>query len=186
MLTSMRSKLLGTQFTRNLLQKRFWHPPPKNYDQQQNGLYPTDIKWTSHTERSPYQRWDDDVHRRNFGEPIHEEFDLQDAFFQGKHDPWGNFMNGIKNMAWIPLFFALFYGGAYLLNQAVETRPPPKRLDPEVQRYLDTKGWERVNKDREYQVVKQFAFDAQVDPTVPIRQRQTDEFGKAVKAQHSH
>lgn len=45
-----------------------WQPPPRDYDPQ-FGDYPN-LPWQEIAKRSPYQHWDDPVHRRNFGETV--------------------------------------------------------------------------------------------------------------------
>lgn len=91
---------------------RKWHPPSKDYDPE-FGDYPK-LPWSSIESRSPYAKWDDPIHRRNFGEPIHEEFEIQDAFFAGEHDPAKNLKTGLYGQAWIFMIFMGFAGLTWL------------------------------------------------------------------------
>lgn len=45
-----------------------WKPPPKDYDSQ-FGDYPK-LPWQEWEKRDPNVKWDDPIHRRNFGEPV--------------------------------------------------------------------------------------------------------------------
>jgi hypothetical protein len=135
---------------------RYWTPPSKNYESN-FGDYPK-LPWRPYHERSPYQYWDDPIQRRQYGEPIHEEFEIQDAFFPGEHSPWTNFKEAMEGQLWI---FGLFLAGAavtYLITDE-ERANPPHEIPPEVLEYLNEAGKERINR-RPYEVPRKPTFDA--------------------------
>lgn len=165
-----------------------WWPPPKNYDPQQGKDYPTDIPWRSHSERSPYQHWDDPIHRRQFGETLHEEFDMQDAFYPGSHNQWQNLWQGLKEFSLVPAYLLVFAAAAYIMRNPW-WKPPPHEPREDVKQYLKTAGWDRALKNRPYEPSRLFAINSnnhlQVDPH-HAPQRNTDEFGRAVQAGGHH
>jgi hypothetical protein len=125
-----------------IVQKRAWHPPPSNW-KSYFGDYPK-FPWSSIDDRSPYVRWDDPIHRRNTGEPIPEEFEIQDAFFPGDHSPWENLKKGMYGQMWVAIVAVTFGVAAYA--SALTKQPMRRELPQEVQSYLDTAGWDRVVK----------------------------------------
>lgn len=143
-----------TRGLRVVAQRRHWHPPHQGW-QSHFGDYPK-MPWTSIDERSPYQRWDDPVNRRNFGEPIPEEFEIQDAFFPGDHTPVDNLKTGLYGQAWVVAIAAFF--GAIAYGLAHTKKPMRRDLPDEVQKYLDEAGWDRVVK-RPYEPVATLPFD---------------------------
>ncbi|KAI3657708.1 hypothetical protein MP638_003963 [Amoeboaphelidium occidentale] len=160
--TKLTARKLSTGFTQQLrlplqlqtplkaIQVRQWHPPPAGYDPQ-FGDYPK-LPWIPHDKRSPYAHYDDPVHRRNFGETVPEEFDLQDAYFPGDHTPWENFKEGLKGQ--IPMIgIVLFFLGAAYLFYLDDNKAPPNVLPEEVVNYLKNSGWDEV-RVRPYEVPK--------------------------------
>jgi hypothetical protein len=128
-----------------------WNPPSKDYDPQ-FGDYPN-LPWIPFDKRDPYVHWDDPVHRRNFGEVIHEEFDVQDGFFQGEHEPSSDFMSGLKGQGIIFAMLGGFLFTAYLLK-SLRQDIAPRTLPPEVQSYLENKGQELIKNRRPYETPK--------------------------------
>jgi hypothetical protein len=83
---------------------------------------------------------------------IHEEFDVQDPFFQGEHEPWKNFFKGLQGQLTILGITAVFLGAAWLTYNDND-KPPKRELPPDVKSYLETAGWDRV-KSRPYETPK--------------------------------
>ena len=146
-----------------MVSKRRWHPPRANYDSQ-FGSYPT-LPWTPYEDRSPFQHWDNQYQRRNYGEPIHEEFDIQDGFFPGPHTPYDNLKNGMMGQVAV-LVIACSAGLAAYLTMDGSERPAVHELPLSVKEYLVSGGMERVV-NRPYDPVRRPVYDLYTDARQP-------------------
>ncbi|XP_076245772.1 NADH:ubiquinone oxidoreductase subunit ASHI [Calliopsis andreniformis] len=79
---------------------------PLPHDETGAGDYP-DLPWISVEARDPYYPWDMPAIRRNYGEPIHYQFDMmgEDRYDYGVRQ----FLNGYKCAA----IFVIFFVGSY-------------------------------------------------------------------------
>ena len=138
--TSRFSSVIRNQ-TQTRSQLMRWQPPKANYETQ-FGDYPK-LPWVPFDKRDPNAKWDDPVHRRMFGETIPEEFDIQDAYFPGEHDPMYNFKQGIKGPIAIVGVFAFFAGLAYLTFDP-STKVATREMPAEVLNYIHNHNKDKV------------------------------------------
>ncbi len=109
---------------------------------KQNGGYINPAK-VKRQFRDPYGDWWDKQERRNFGEPLHEDYDLLGMFTPHQY----TFVSAGKGLAQVAVFIASVVGMSWVIGRVYPDKPTyPREFEGGLERELGGSGALRVSR----------------------------------------